>query len=98
MTKLILMKTNQKTPIGISFNDTLTVVCSPIQATLLRRSTDALLDWSGGGPPYCVQHATDLNTGDWVDVLTDATHRSRCLRAARTVSIALSGIDSSNYP
>ena len=56
-----------------TFNDTLTVVCYPIRATLTLQGTNALLSWTGGGPPYRVQRATDLAVGDWTDYLTGAT-------------------------
>jgi hypothetical protein len=39
----------------------------------VREGANAVLNWSGGGPPYSVQHATDLTMGGWVDVLIDAT-------------------------
>lgn len=55
-----------------SFSQTLTVVCSPIQATLTLEGTNALLNWTGGGPPYRIQRATDLLAFDWTDVLSDA--------------------------
>jgi predicted esterase len=50
-----------------SFNDTLIVIQSPIRVTLALRGTNALLDWTGGGPPYRVQWTTNLVAGDWVD-------------------------------
>ncbi len=56
-----------------TFNDTLTVVQSPIRATLVLQGTNALLSWTGGGPPYRVQRATDLAVGDWTDLLPNAT-------------------------
>ena len=56
-----------------TFSDTLTVIQSPIQATLTLQGTEALLNWSGGGPPYRVQRATDLAAGIWTDCLADAT-------------------------
>jgi predicted esterase len=55
-----------------TFNDTLTVVCSPMRATLTWQGPDAVLNWTGGGPPYRVQRAADLVTGDWTDILIDA--------------------------
>ena len=55
-----------------TFNDALTVIQAPIRATLTWQGTDALLNWTGGGPPYRVQRATDLTSGDWTDVLTNA--------------------------
>lgn len=56
-----------------TFNDTLTVVCSPVQATLALQGTAALLNWTGGGPPYRIQRATNLIAAGWTDVLSDAT-------------------------
>ena len=56
-----------------TFNDTLTVIQSPIQATLTLQGIDAVLNWSGGGLPYRVQRATDPAAGDWTNYLTDAT-------------------------
>jgi hypothetical protein len=56
-----------------TFNDTLSVIQSPIQATLTLQGAEAILNWTGGGPPYRVQRATDLNAGDWMDFLSNAT-------------------------
>jgi Ig-like domain-containing protein/prolyl oligopeptidase family protein len=56
-----------------TFNDALTVIQSPLSATLVLQGTDALLNWTGGGTPYCVQRATDLAVGDWIDFLPNAT-------------------------
>ncbi len=56
-----------------TFNDTLMVVCYPIQATLALQGTNALLNWTGGGPPYRIQRAIDLIAADWTDVLSNAT-------------------------
>lgn len=57
-----------------TFNDTLTVTPSPmIQLTLTLQGTEALLNWTGVGPPYRIQRATDLVVGDWTDFLTNAT-------------------------
>jgi hypothetical protein len=57
-----------------TFNDTLTVIQSPlIQATLTLQGTDLILNWTGGGPPYRVQRATDLAAGDWTDYLSGVT-------------------------
>lgn len=55
-----------------TFNQTLMVVCSPIQTTLTLEGTTALLNWTGGGPPYRIQRATDLFASDWTNVLSDA--------------------------
>jgi poly(3-hydroxybutyrate) depolymerase len=56
-----------------TFNDTLTVIQSPIRATLTTQGTEAILNWTGGGAPYRVQRATDLTIGVWVDYLPSAT-------------------------
>jgi hypothetical protein len=56
-----------------TFSDTLKVACYPIQATLVSQGTNAVLSWTGGGPPYRIQRATDLIAADWTDVLSDAT-------------------------
>lgn len=56
-----------------TFNTALAVVCWPIGATLTLEGTSALLNWTGGQPPYRVQRATDLIAGDWTDFLPDAT-------------------------
>jgi poly(3-hydroxybutyrate) depolymerase len=55
-----------------TFNDTLSVVCAPLWLSLARQGTNALLNWSGGGPPYRLQRATELAAGDWTDLLTNA--------------------------
>jgi hypothetical protein len=56
-----------------TFNDTLTVIQTPIRATLARQGTNTLLNWNGGGPPYRIQHASNLAAADWTDVLTNVT-------------------------
>jgi hypothetical protein len=56
-----------------TFVDTLTVIQSSIQATLALQGREAILNWTGGGPPYRVQRATDFNVGDWTDFLPNAT-------------------------
>jgi hypothetical protein len=58
---------------GTTFNAALAVVQTPIRATLTLQGTNALLDWTGGGPPYRVQRTTDWNVGTWTDFLPDAT-------------------------
>jgi predicted esterase len=56
-----------------TFNDTLIVIQSPIRATLTLQGTEVRLNWTGGGPPYRVQRATDLAVGDWAELLSNAT-------------------------
>lgn len=53
-----------------TFNNTLFVTQSPILATLTLQGAGAILDWTGGGPPYRVQRATDVAAGDWTNYLT----------------------------
>ncbi len=47
-------------------------VSLPLRATLAVQGSGATLNWTGGVPPYRVQRATDLTSGDWTDVLTNA--------------------------
>lgn len=54
-----------------TFTDTMMVACYPIRATLVSQGPTALLNWTGGGPPYRIQHATDLGIGNWTDFLVD---------------------------
>jgi poly(3-hydroxybutyrate) depolymerase len=56
-----------------TFNDTLTVIQTPLRATVARQGTRTLLNWNGGGPPYGVQRASNLAVADWTDVLTNVT-------------------------
>jgi len=56
-----------------TFSDTLTVVCNPIQVTLRRQGTHALLNWTGGSPPYRIQWATNFAISGWTDFLSSAT-------------------------
>jgi hypothetical protein len=53
-----------------TFNAALTVIQTPIRATLTLQGPD--VSWTDGAPPYRVQRATDLTSGDWTDILTDA--------------------------
>jgi len=43
-----------------------------LRTTLVLQGSGATLNWTGGVPPYRVQRATDLTSGDWIDVLTNA--------------------------
>ena len=43
-----------------------------LRATLTVQGSSAMLNWTGGVPPYHVQRATDLTSRDWTDVLTNA--------------------------
>jgi len=54
-----------------TFNDTLTVVQSPILATLTLQGTEADLNWTGGAPPFRVQRTTDPTANAWTDYLID---------------------------
>jgi Immunoglobulin I-set domain len=59
-----------------TFNDALTVVQSPVRATLTLQATNAVLNWKGGGPPYGVQRATDLASPAWQTVAGPMTNTS----------------------
>jgi hypothetical protein len=42
-----------------------------LRATLVLQGSSAILNWTGGVPPYRVQRATGFTLGDWTDVLTN---------------------------
>jgi hypothetical protein len=56
-----------------TFNDLLQVIQAPIRATLVWQGTNAVLNWTGGSPPYRVLFADDLTSGTWIELLPDAT-------------------------
>ena len=55
-----------------TFNDTLSVFNSPIRTALVLQERGVSLSWNGGVPPFQVQKATDLNGGNWQNILTNA--------------------------
>jgi len=55
-----------------TFNDTLAVICSPVRVTMAVEGTDALLNWSGGVPPFDVQQRSEIAAGDWLTLLANA--------------------------
>jgi poly(3-hydroxybutyrate) depolymerase len=55
-----------------TFNAALTVIQAPIRATLTLQGSNALLNWTGGGPPYRVQRTTNSIIGAWTDFLPNA--------------------------
>lgn len=66
-----------------TFNDTLAVIQAPIRAMLSWQGTNAVLNWTGGGPPFSVQLATDFTLGDWTD---------RFLNVTPPVTLSLTGM------
>lgn len=58
---------------GTTFNATIAVAAYPILARVTSQGTNALLSWTGGAPPYRIQHATDLAAGNWADFLPNAS-------------------------
>jgi hypothetical protein len=66
-----------------TINDTLRVIQTPVRAMLRWQGTNAVLSWTGGGPPFRVQLATDLTLGDWTDLL---------LNVMPPVAVSLSGM------
>ncbi len=55
-----------------TFSDTISILCSPIRATLALQGPGVILSWTNGVPPFAVQRATDLGPGDWTVLLTNA--------------------------
>ena len=56
-----------------TFNDALRVACYPVRATLAGEGPNAILNWTGGRPPYCVQWTTVLAAGNWTNLLPNVT-------------------------
>jgi hypothetical protein len=55
-----------------TFNGALLVADYPLQASLAPAPTGALLNWTGGGPPYQIQWTANLATDPWTVLLTNA--------------------------
>jgi hypothetical protein len=56
-----------------TFSEALTVLSSPIRASLALGATGTLLNWTGGTTPFQVERATELTPADWIVILTNAT-------------------------
>jgi hypothetical protein len=56
-----------------TFNRTLTVIQSPLHATLTLQGTNTVLSWTGAAGPFRVQRASNLAAGDWTDLFPNAT-------------------------
>jgi predicted esterase len=69
-----------------TFNDTLTVIQSPLRATLTLQGTNAVLKWLGGGPPYGVQRATDLASPTWQTIAGPMTNTTLLVTPTNTAA------------
>jgi hypothetical protein len=69
-----------------TFNDTLTVIQSPLRATLTLQGTNAVLKWLGGGPPYGVQRATDLASPAWQTIAGPMTNTTLLVTPTNTAA------------
>lgn len=56
-----------------TFSDTLSVFSTPVRLSLTRQGKDAILDWTGGVPPFTVQSAPTVDPAAWADQLQNAT-------------------------
>ncbi|MBI4660704.1 MAG: hypothetical protein HY735_17850, partial [Verrucomicrobia bacterium] len=56
-----------------TFNDTVFVFSSPLQATLAFQGGQLILNWSGGAPPFRVQRTSNLIAPVWNDLSNDVT-------------------------
>lgn len=63
----------------------------PIQVAFTLNPTNAVLQWSGGVPPYAVQQTTNLCAGIWHDVATNALPPVDVPRNAPAVFFRVSG-------
>ena len=69
-----------------TFNDTLTVIQSPVRATLTLQGTNAVLKWLGGGPPYGVQRATGLASPAWQTIAGPMTNTALVVAPTNTAA------------
>jgi hypothetical protein len=69
-----------------TFNDALTVAQSPLRATLTLQATSAVLNWTGGGPPYGVQRATDLASPAWQTIAGPMTNTTLFVTPTNTAA------------
>jgi hypothetical protein len=69
-----------------TFNDTLTVIQSPLRATLTLQGTNVVLNWLGGGPPYAVQRATDLASPAWQTIAGPMTNTTLLVAPTNTAA------------
>ncbi len=53
-----------------TFSDTLSVFSTPLRLTLKLQGNDAILDWTGGVPPFAVQRASAVD-GPWTEAVSD---------------------------
>ena len=68
----------------------LAVFCSPIRVTVAVEGTDAILNWSGGVPPFDAQRRNEIAAVDWSTLLANAVPPLRVPRhrAAEVYRIA----------
>jgi hypothetical protein len=67
-------------------NDTLTMIQSPLRATMTLQGTNAALNWLGGGPPYDVQRATDLAGAAWQTIAGPLTNTTLLVTRSNTAT------------
>ncbi|MBI4660010.1 MAG: immunoglobulin domain-containing protein [Verrucomicrobia bacterium] len=56
-----------------TFNDTVSVFSSPLQATLALQGNQLILNWTGGVPPFRLQRSSDLGVPAWTEMGNDLT-------------------------
>jgi hypothetical protein len=56
-----------------TFSDTISVFSTPVRLRMNLQGHDAILDWTGGVPPFSVQGAPTLDASAWSDLVPNAT-------------------------
>ncbi len=55
-----------------TFSDTVSVFSTPVRLSLTRKGGEAVLDWTGGLPPFSVQGIPTVSASTWSEALPDA--------------------------
>jgi predicted esterase len=56
-----------------TFSDTISVFSTPVRLGLRIQGHDAILDWTGGVPPFAVQRAPTVDAAAWEEVFSNVT-------------------------
>jgi predicted esterase len=55
-----------------TFNDTIAVFSTPLKANISHQPSSVVLTWTGGAPPFHIQHAPSLSSSDWAIIQSNA--------------------------
>jgi hypothetical protein len=57
---------------AVAYDAVVFTVTVGITAAITRSSSNIVLNWSGGAPPFVIEHTASLSPADWQPVLTNA--------------------------